>query len=47
MSQRCRSASATGPSWNFRDEIVRQQKDFLAGGGKFVVPIPSLEIVEN
>lgn len=33
--------------WNFRDEIVRQQKDFLAGGGKFVVPIPSLEIVEN
>ena len=31
--------------WNFRDEIIRQQQDFLAGGGKFVVPIPELEIV--
>ncbi|MCR8726841.1 NAD-dependent epimerase/dehydratase family protein [Frigidibacter sp. ROC022] len=33
--------------WNFRDEIIRQQQDFLAGGGKFVVPIPNLEIVSN
>ncbi|SFE80140.1 NAD-dependent epimerase/dehydratase family protein [Roseivivax sediminis] len=31
--------------WNFRDEIIRQQQDFLQSGGKFVVPIPSLEIV--
>ncbi|MEM9783661.1 MAG: NAD-dependent epimerase/dehydratase family protein [Pseudomonadota bacterium] len=31
--------------WNFRDEIIRQQQDFLAAGGKFVVPIPELEIV--
>lgn len=33
--------------WNFRDEIIRQQQDFLADGGKFVVPIPDLEIVSN
>ncbi|WP_138466091.1 NAD-dependent epimerase/dehydratase family protein [Poseidonocella sp. HB161398] len=32
--------------WNFRDEIISQQKGFLSAGGKFVVPIPDLEIVE-
>ncbi|WP_375544208.1 methyltransferase domain-containing protein [Leisingera caerulea] len=31
--------------WNFRDEIIRQQRAFLEAGGKFVVPIPDLEIV--
>jgi nucleoside-diphosphate-sugar epimerase/SAM-dependent methyltransferase len=33
--------------WNFRDEIIRQQQDYLAAGGRFVVPIPDLEIVEQ
>ncbi len=33
--------------WNFRDEIIRQQQAFLQAGGKFVVPIPELEIVES
>jgi hypothetical protein len=33
--------------WDFRDEIIRQQQDFLAQGGKFVVPIPDLEIVSR
>ena len=33
--------------WNFRDEIIRQQQDFLKSGGKFVVPIPNLEIVSG
>ena len=31
--------------WNFRDEIIRQQQDFLKSGGKFVVPVSDLEIV--
>ncbi|MEO1346879.1 MAG: class I SAM-dependent methyltransferase [Pseudomonadota bacterium] len=31
--------------WNFRDEIISQQQQFLKGGGRFVVPIPRLEIV--
>ena len=31
--------------WNFRDEIIRQQQAFLEAGGKFLVPIPDLEIV--
>ncbi len=33
--------------WNFRDEIIRQQQDFLKSGGKFVVLIPNLEVVEG
>ncbi|MBI6630263.1 NAD-dependent epimerase/dehydratase family protein [Pontibaca salina] len=33
--------------WNFRDEIIRQQQDFLATGGKFIVPTPELEVVEH
>lgn len=31
--------------WNFRDEIIRQQHEFLRAGGRFVVPIPDLAIV--
>ena len=32
--------------WNLRDEIVEQMKDVREWGGKFVVPIPRVEIVE-
>ncbi len=32
--------------WNFKSEIISQQSDFLKNGGKFIVPIPNLEIVE-
>ena len=31
--------------WNFKDEIVRQMAGIRAWGGKFVVPIPDVEIV--
>ncbi|MGH9153110.1 MAG: methyltransferase domain-containing protein [Acidimicrobiales bacterium] len=32
-------------AWNFRDEIVAQQAEYAARGGRWVVPIPAVEVV--
>jgi C-methyltransferase C-terminal domain len=32
-------------AWNYKDEVMAQQPEYLAGGGRFVVPVPSPEVV--
>jgi SAM-dependent methyltransferase len=34
-------------AWNFREEILAKEKEFLDRGGKFVVPFPHPEIVDS
>jgi hypothetical protein len=34
-------------AWNFKDEIIQQQSEYLSQGGRFIVPVPELSIIDN
>lgn len=34
-------------AWNFADEIVRQQEAYIRAGGRMIVPIPQVRVVER
>ena len=32
-------------AWNYKDEVMAQQSEYLSRGGRFIVPVPSPRIV--
>jgi SAM-dependent methyltransferase len=32
-------------AWNFADEIIRQQGEYISGGGRFIVPVPVPRVI--
>jgi len=34
-------------AWNFKDEITAQQSDYLARGGRFIVPVPRPTVISG
>jgi hypothetical protein len=32
-------------AWNYRDEVMRQQDEYISRGGRFVVPVPSPQVL--
>ena len=32
-------------AWNFKDEILAKEREYLKSGGRFIVPFPKLEVV--
>jgi hypothetical protein len=32
--------------WNLQEEIVRQMADIRSWGGKFIVPLPKLKVID-
>ena len=33
-------------SWNIKDEIIKQERKFKRGGGKFIIPFPKPKILD-
>ena len=31
--------------WHFKENILKREKEYIANGGKFIFPLPEIEIV--
>lgn len=34
-------------AWNYKEEILKKEKEFLEKGGKFIIPLPDVEIIQK
>ena len=32
-------------AWNFKDSIIKKNKQFYDNGGKFIIPLPKVEVI--
>jgi hypothetical protein len=32
-------------AWNYKDEVMRQQAEYLERGGRFIIPVPEPQIL--
>jgi len=34
-------------AWNYADPIIKKNKAYLEQGGKFIIPLPTLRVVDS
>jgi len=34
-------------AWNFSDEIIDKEKEYIISGGSFIIPVPKLKIIKK
>jgi C-methyltransferase C-terminal domain len=34
-------------AWNFVDEIIEQQAEYVRRGGKFIIPVPEVRVIDH
>ena len=32
-------------AWNFADSIIKNNQNFIRSGGKFIIPLPNLQVI--